>query len=224
MANTVPASENTLEDSLNRTDFGHWLFENRKAFIAAVVVVFVSASSWLIYKQMMTKNAQEFSAIVYKFEVDSIEPLKAGKLSIEDFAAQFKALQAEAKSSPSMIPLALEVANFVEGKDKPAVAQDILKDVVDAVGASSPFYIFVAHNYAALAEKNGQTDVAIKVMDDYIKSGHKIMLVKAYLDLGRLHLLKGNKAEAKTQFDYIVGNYPNDELAKLARLYLQQTK
>lgn len=224
MANTIPASENTLEESLNRTDFGHWLFENRKAFIAAVVVVFVSASSWLIYKQMMTKSAQEFSAIVYKFEVDSIEPLKAGKLSIEDFAAQFKALKAEAKSSPSMIPLALEVANFVEAKDKPAVAQDILKDVVDSVGASSPFFIFIAHNYAALAEKNGQTDVAIQVMNDYIKSGHKIMLVKAYLDLGRLHLLKGNKAEAKTQFDYIVGNYPNDELAKLARLYLQQTK
>jgi len=49
-----------------------------------------------------------------------------------------------------------------------------------------------------------------------------VMLTKAYMDLGRLYLAKNDNAKAKTNFDYIIANYPNDELAKMARMYLQQ--
>jgi predicted negative regulator of RcsB-dependent stress response len=137
---------------------------------------------------------------------------------------KFSALEAAVQSSPSMLPLALEAARLAEEKNDLVSAQAILRPVVLGLTASSAFYPFVAHNYAAYAEQNGQVDEALRIYADYIKAGHKILLVKAYLEVGRLQLMKGNKTEAKTHFDYIVANHPNDELTKLAKLYLQLLK
>lgn len=212
----------TLEESLNKTDFGHWLYEHRKSFIAAVVLVFIGASGWLLYKQYAKKQAQEHSAQVYQFEQGALKELRDGKLAPTDFVAKFSALDAAVKGSPSMLPHALEAAQLVDQKGQSAEAAQLLSQVVEQLGANSPFYVFVAFSYASLSEKAGQTDAAIKTLEDYVAQGHKVMLSKAYLDLGRLYLAKNDKAKAKTNFEYITSNYPNDELAKLAKLYLQK--
>jgi outer membrane protein assembly factor BamD (BamD/ComL family) len=49
-----------------------------------------------------------------------------------------------------------------------------------------------------------------------------MMKSKVALDLGRMYLLQNEKGKAQTQFDYIISNFPNDEYAKLAKLYLSQ--
>jgi Tfp pilus assembly protein PilF len=82
--------------------------------------------------------------------------------------------------------------------------------------------MFLVQNYAAIAESNGDNDQAISVLESYIASGNKVFLTKAYLDLGRLYILKNDQTRAKKNLDYIIANHPNDELAKLARLYLQR--
>ncbi len=219
---TTQAPEATLQETLDKTDFGHWMYEHRKSFIAAVVVAFVGASGVLLFKQYQHKKAQERSAEVHQFETTVAAELRAGKLTPADFDAKYQALSTELKASPSMLPTALQTAVYLDGKGESVMAEGVLKDVVMATGAKSPLYVLVAHSYAALAEKNGKTDDAIKTLEAYISEGHKVMLTKAYLDLGRLYLAKNDKAKAKTNFDYIIANYPNDELAKMARMYLQQ--
>jgi predicted negative regulator of RcsB-dependent stress response len=219
-ANQAP--EATLQEALDKTDFGHWMYEHRKSFIASVIVAFIGASGVLLFKQYQHTKAQERSAEVHKFETTVAAELRAGKLTPADFDAKYKALPAELKASPSMLPTALQTAVYLDGKGESVMAEAVLKDVVTAIGAKSPLYVLVAHSYAALAEKNGKADEAIKALEVYIAEGHKVMLTKAYLDLGRLYLAKNDNAKAKTNFDYIIANYPNDELAKMARMYLQQ--
>ncbi len=219
-ANAAP--EATLQQTLDKTDFGHWMFEHRKSFIAAVVVAFVGASAVLLFKQYQNKKAQEHSAEVAQFEMTVAAELRAGKVAPTDFATKYQALAPEVKASPSMLPVALLTATYLDGKGESVMAESVLGDVVNSIGAKSPLYVLVAHSYAALAEKNGKADEAIKTLEAYIAEGHKVMLTKAYLDLGRLYLAKGDNAKAKTNFDYIIANAPNDELAKMARMYLQQ--
>lgn len=216
------APEATLQQTLDKTDFGHWMYEHRKSFIAAVIVAFVGASGLLLFKQMQHKKAQEASAGVHQFEMAVAAELRAGKVTPAEFDAKYKALPAELKASPSMLPVALQTATYLDGKGESVMAEGVLKDVVTAIGAKSPLYVLVAHSYAALAEKNGKADEAIKTLEAYIAEGHKVMLTKAYLDLGRLYLAKNDSAKAKANFDYIIANQPNDELAKMARMYLQQ--
>lgn len=219
---TPEAPQVTLQEALDKTDFGHWMYSHRKSFIAAVVLVFVGASGWMLFQQYSRKQAQERSAQVYEFESQVAAPLREGKGGVAEFTSKFQALPSDVKASPSMLPVALQTAAYLVEKGEPVLAQSVLKNVTDAVGAKSPLYIMVAHSYAALAEKNGQADEAIKTLEAYVSQGHKVMLAKAYLDLGRLYLGKQDTAKARANFEHIVANHPNDEWAKMAKLYLQQ--
>lgn len=224
MAETTLPQETTqtLEESLNKTDFGHWVFEHRKAFIGAILATFVLASGWLLYRQYAFKAARELSGVVHQFEQSALTELRSGKMTTADFMTKFNALDAATKGAPAMLPVALEAANLMNGKNEVAEAATLLEAVVTNLKTTSPLYVFVVPSYSAILEKNGKVVEAAKAWDDYIAGGHKVILPKAYLELGRLNLLQGQKDKAKTNFDYIVANYPNDELAKLARLYLQQ--
>jgi predicted negative regulator of RcsB-dependent stress response len=216
------ASTGTLEESLNSTDFGHWLYEYRKAFIAAIGVVFVAASGWLLWKQAKASQLREMASQVHRFETANLEELRSGKIAPAEFVTRFSALDADVRSSTPMVPVALQASQIMNEKGSPAEALAVLKPLADNVAPKDTAFIFLAHNYATLAENNGQSDEAIKVLEAYVASGHKVFLVKAYLDLGRLYLAKNDATSAKKNLDYIVANHPNDELAKMARLYLQR--
>ncbi len=224
MAETTLPQETaqTLEESLNKTDFGHWVFENRKAFIGAVLATFVLASGWLLYRQYAYKAARELSGVVHQFEQTALTELRSGKMTTADFMTKFNALDAATKGAPAMLPVALEAANLMNGKNEVVEAAALLEGVVTSLKTSSPLYVFVVPSYSALLEKNGKIQEATQAWDAYVAGGHKVMLPKAYLEIGRLNSLQGNKEKARASFDYIIANYPNDELAKLARLYLQQ--
>lgn len=219
---TTPGQDGTLEDSLNKTDMGHWLYEHRKSFMAAVAVVLVGTFGYVIWKQQKAAEINKLSEKVHQFEVTAVADLKAKKLTPADFMAKFSALDKNLQTTPAMVPVAVDAATALRTIGDAVRAQEVLKPLAEGVKPSSPAFLFVAFNYAALAETNGQTDEAIRVLESYVASGHKVFLTKAYLDLGRLYIMKKDEAKAKKNLDYIISNHPNDELAKLARLYLQR--
>jgi peptidyl-tRNA hydrolase len=46
------------------------------------------------------------------------------------------------------------------------------------------------------------------------------MAARVNNELGRLNLAKGEKGKAQTHFEYVLNTFPNDEQAKLSKLYL----
>lgn len=222
MADIANPTDGTLEASLNRTDFGHMLYEYRKVLLAVVGLVFVAVSGWLLYKQARQARMVEMAGKVNAFENTAVAGLRTGTITAADFVAKFNALDSDVRTSTAMVPVALSAAETLAGKGDVVNAQAVLKPLAEGVPADNAAFVFLAHNYAALAENNGQADQAIAVLEKYIGSGHKVFLAKARLDLGRLYLAKGDKARAKQNLDVIVADHPNDELAKLARLYLQR--
>ena len=46
------------------------------------------------------------------------------------------------------------------------------------------------------------------------------MAARVNLELGRLNLLNGEKGKAQTHLEYVISTFPNDEEAKVAKLYL----
>ena len=71
-------------------------------------------------------------------------------------------------------------------------------------------------------EKLGKTDEAITTLENVLKQEEAFMKPLVAVELGRLYLTKGEKGKAQTQFDYVISTFPNDEHAKLAKLYLAQ--
>jgi predicted negative regulator of RcsB-dependent stress response len=209
----------TLEQTLNKTDLGHTVYENRKVFFAALITVLVGSMGYLGWKQQSHKSAQESSLKVFEFQNGTWADVKSGKAPATDLAKAFDSLDESAKKSPVMVPVALEMGKFLYEKGQLAEADSILSKIDTKHPVSS---FFVGMQRSAILEKLGKTDEAIAVLEPMAQNKEALMPAKISLDLGRLYLLKGEKGKAQTQFDYIINTFPNDDQAKLAKLYLSQ--
>jgi TolA-binding protein len=79
---------------------------------------------------------------------------------------------------------------------------------------------FVTMQRAVVLEKLGKLPEAVAVLEGLAKNKEVLMGAKVNFELGRLNLLNGEKGKAQTQFEYVINTFPNDEQAKLAKLYM----
>jgi predicted negative regulator of RcsB-dependent stress response len=207
----------TLEQTLNRTDFGHTLYENRKALFAVLIAILVGVTGYVLWNQTKKSQAQDVAGKVFDFNSKTWDGAKDGKVLISELIKQFEALDKEVQSSPAMIPVALEMGKFLMDKQALNEAEVILSKV-NATHPVSGF--FVASQRAVILEKLGKLDEAIAVLETLAKEKETLMSARVNNELGRLNLAKGEKGKAQTHFEYVLNTFPNDEQAKLAKLYL----
>lgn len=211
----------TLEQTLNKTDFGHTLYENRKILIALIVVILVGVVGWVAWKESKETAALNNSVEVFEFQTGPWAEAKAGKMSPEELAKSFVALPKSVQSAPVMIPVALEMGKFLYEKDNFAEAETILS-LVDGTVKHHATATFVALQRAVVLEKLGKLDEAIASLESISKREENLLPAKVSVELGRLYLKKGEKGKAQTQFENVVTTYPNEEQGRLAKLYLSQ--
>ena len=211
----------TLEQTLNKTDLGHVMYENRKIFFAILVAILVGATGFLLWKQSQKRAALEHSVKEFEFQSGIWADVKAGKTGVPELVKAFDGLDGAIQSAPIMIPVILDMGKFLYEKGSFQEAEAILSKVSNKVKHPVSAF-FLSLQRAVILEKLGKIDEAIGVLEPLAQNKDGVMPVKTSLELGRLYLAKGEKGKAQTQFDYIVNTFPNDELAKMAKLYLQQ--
>jgi predicted negative regulator of RcsB-dependent stress response len=207
----------TLEQTLDRTDFGHFIYENRKAFMAAIIAVLVVITGYVLFKQSQKSAAQAVSVKVFEFRTKTWDGAKEGKVAPAELVKVFLALDKDVQASPVMVPVALEMGKFLTEKNALAEAESVLSKVSTAHPVAA---FFVDMQRAVILEKAGRVPEAIAVLESLAKDKEVLMSAKVNLELGRLNLANGEKAKAQTHFDYVINTFPNDESAKLAKLYM----
>ena len=212
--------DQTIEQTLNKTDFGHMIFENRKVFFAAILAVLVVVTGYLVWKQVNHSQSLDQSVKVFEFQTGVWNDVKTGKTEVPQLITAFDGLDESVRTSPSMLPVALEIGKFLFDKGSFAEADSILAKVFGTKQPVAAF--FIGMQRAVVLEKLGKTDEAIAILETLSQNKEVLMPAKVFLELGRLYIAKGDKGKAQTQFDYIVSTYPNEEQAKLAKLYLAE--
>jgi predicted negative regulator of RcsB-dependent stress response len=207
----------TLEQSLNKTDFGHIIYENRKAFIGIIVAILVGLAAFVLWRQSKRSQSHDVSVQVFEFRTKTWASAKEGKVAIPELLKQFEALNKDIQSAPVMVPVALEMGKFLFEKGSLNEAEAILSKVHVAHPVSA---FFVGMQRSVILEKLGKIPEAIAVLENLAKDKEVLMSAKVYLELGRLNLLNGEKGKAQTHFEYVINTFPNDEQAKLAKLYM----
>ena len=207
----------TLEQTLNRTDFGHIIYENRKAFIGAIVAVLLTIAGYAIWKQTQKTKALEVAHKVFEFRTKTWATAKDGKLAVPELVKTFDGLDKETQTSPIMVPVALEMGKFLADKGALTEADSVLSKV-DTSHPVSAF--FVKMQRAVILERAGKVPEAIAVLETIAKEKDGLMGAKVNLELGRLNLANGEKGKAQTHLEYVINTFPNDESAKLAKLYM----
>lgn len=219
MSEATQTQSPTLQQTLDKTDLGHTIYENRKIFFGLIVAVLVGVTGFFTWKQAQKSAALENSVKVFEFQSGVWSDVKTGKAEPTALVKAFEGLDEKVKTAPAMIPVALEMGKFLYEKGLFNEADAVLSKV----GATHPVStFFVAMQRAVILEKMGKVDEAIKILEPLAQGKEALMPAKISIDLGRLYLAKGEKAKAQTQFDYVLSSFPNDEQAKLAKLYLAQ--
>lgn len=217
---TQPQTQ-TLEQALNKTDLGHVIYENRKLFFGILIAILVGATGFLLWKQSQKKAALDNSVKAFEFQSGIWADVKAGKTGVPELVKAFDGLNSEVQVAPIMVPVVLEIGKFLFEKGQYAEAEAILSKVSSKIKHPVSSF-FISLQRAVILEKLGKIDEATSLLEPLAQNKDGVMPAKISLELGRLYLLKGEKGKAQTQFDYILNTYPNDELAKMAKLYLQQ--
>lgn len=219
MSETTPSQ--SLEETLNKTDLGHMIYEKKNLIGALLVVTLVGVIGWMSVSSIKLSQERKGSQMVFDFQNDAWEKVKAGTMTSDELVTKFNALEDGAKTSSAMIPLALEISKFLADKEAYESALAILNEVKNP---NNLVNFFIVHQKAVLLEKTGKIDEAITLIQDAKKAKDTLMPAHLELELGRLHFTKQNFQEARAIFESIVNTYPNDEEAKLAKLYLGEIK
>lgn len=211
----------TVEQTLNKTDLGHMLYENRKAFFGALIAAIVGATVFVGWKQSQNSAALENSVKVFEFQNGAWADAKAGKTQPADLIKAYQGLDEKIRTTPVMIPIVLEMTKFLYEKGNFEDADKVLAEVSGKTKHPVSAF-FVSMQRAVVLEKLGKIDEAIATLEPLAQNKEVLMPGKVSIELGRLYLAKGEKGKAQTQFDYVVTTFPNDEQAKIAKLYLAQ--
>ncbi|MFP5385732.1 MAG: tetratricopeptide repeat protein [Bacteriovoracia bacterium] len=211
----------SLEQTLNRTDLGHTIYENRKLFFGLILAVLIGATGWVLWKQANKSAALDNAEAVFEFQNGTWSEVKSGKKTATDLVSSFEKLPAKVQSAPIMLPVILEMTKFLGDKGQYQEAEAILSKVTGSYNHPVSSF-FVRMQRAVVLEKLGKVDEAIAVLEPLAQGKDALVPAKVSVQLGRLYLVKGEKGKAQTQFDYVVNNFPNDEQAKVAKLYLSQ--
>lgn len=213
----------TLEQTLNKTDLGHTIYENRKILFGVLIAIVILASGYALWKQSQKSQALDHAQMVFEFESKVWSEVKSGKKSPSELVKSFEALPPSIQSTPAMLPVILEMTRFLFDKENFTEADAILSKVTgDYKHSVSTFFAHLQR--AVVLEKLGKIDDAISVLEPLAQGKESVMPAIVSVQLGRLYLEKGEKGKAQTQFDYVINNFPNDEQAKLAKLYLAKMK
>lgn len=211
----------SLEQTLNKTDFGHTIYEYRKVLLALIVIVFVGVVGWFLWKSSQDSAALNNSEEVYEFQSGVWSEAKEGKVAPADLAKAFAGLSEKVQTAPIMVPVVLEMSKFLYDKNSFEEAEMILSKV-DGSLKHPVTASFVAMQRAVVLEKLGNVDGAIASLEGINKQKEVLLPAKISVELGRLYLKKGEKGKAQTQFENVVNTYPNDDQARVAKLYLAQ--
>jgi predicted negative regulator of RcsB-dependent stress response len=210
----------TLEQTLDRTDFGHFMYENRKAFLILLATVLAGVIGYSIWKETKHTAAMEDSYKAFEFQSKTWTVAKEGKMTPEELVKAFEGLDANIQSSPVMVPTILEMSKFFYEKGFSKEADAVLAKASDVKEPVSAFFVNLQRS--VILEKMGNLDGAITALEKINTSKDSFLPAKVGVELGRLYLLKGDKGKAQTQFENVLSTYPNDSEAKIAKLYLSQ--
>jgi len=214
----------TLEETLNKTDFGHMINENKKPILIGAFIVVALILGFSIYKSQSESKLNEALSDAYTFRVDVLDAYSADKVKKEIVLEKLISLPTNLVGQASLVPALLKAVDKLaqDGLVKESVA--VLENWQSKFNKNEYMFYFVGLKLAAFYENASENTKAITLLEQLLASKKDSAKAKIYLDLGRLYLLTDNKEKAKSNLNFVINNHKDSEYAKIAKLYIGQAE
>ncbi|PIK15948.1 tetratricopeptide repeat protein [Halobacteriovorax sp. JY17] len=215
---TATTPHNPVDEALYETELGAFIAKNKSSVIGLVVLIILGVFAWGGYVAYKSSQNDKLGAVVYEFKAKSFDSLVTKKIAPADYTKGYLEMASKVGSFVGLTPLAINSSDELTKQGDLEGSLKVLETVKDQ---SNPYIIYFIHSRMAVNHEDlGNVDKAIADLEKIVKANVKVMESKTYLDLGRLYLKKGEKAKAKTNFQYVIDNLGQAEFVKLAKLYL----
>lgn len=208
-----------FESELNKTEIGSFLAHNKALVIVLVIGILVGVLGYGAYNSIQSSNEKAAANALHTYEINTLDKYVAGALPVDQALSEFKAQKTEHGNMGAVFTVGLSAfdAMFAK-KDFKAAAE-----IVSSLEAKNQYQTFMLGiRRAAVYEEAGELDKAISELELVLATKLQVMEDKLYLDLGRLQMKKGNKAEAKKNFEMLNKIKSQNIFKSLAQYYLQQ--
>lgn len=212
----------TLDQTLDKTDFGHFLHTHKTLVIIFFLLIVVGTAGFSIYRSQSEESREQGLSEIFKFTTTKFAEFQTKKISKDEILASYNALNPKVLKNPGIFALATDLAFELKNQGANEEAIKVLESALGNYSNSNYAYYLISSNLAVLYEDAGQLDKAISTLENLTKSKVKVMESKTYFDLGRIYKLKGDMNNASVNLNYVVTNFASDEYAKLAKIYMSE--
>jgi predicted negative regulator of RcsB-dependent stress response len=212
----------TLDETMNKTDFGHWIYENRKLIFVLIGAILVAGIGYSVYSSQKSKAENESLAAIYSFSKEVVTPFIEDKLKADEFQQKVDTLPAHIWSQANIVPVMFNVINKHIESDNWGAAKVILEKLNTNFTSDPMKSFFINVKLATVQENMGDNQGALATYQSLLKGKFNPIESRIYLHIGRLHKILGDAAKANENFAFIIEKHPNSEDAKLAKLYMIQ--
>ena len=215
--------EKTLDATLERTDFGHIINENKRTILIIGAIILFLIIAYSIMDTVQSNKRSERMDAIFKVEQTVFADYLDGKKDDAAFKSAFASLSNELQAEANLIPSMLQALNKLEKNNAlDTVTLSTADTWMKKMDKKNNLYLFTAIRMSAIYEDQNQLDKSIALMEELLGNKAAIMQDRIHFDLGRWYLTKGSKAKAKEHFDSVIALETESEFKNIAKIYLSE--
>jgi hypothetical protein len=217
---TTQQETQTLEQTLEKTDFGHWVNERKKSIMVIGAVILVTIISYSVVNHMNTSKKADLLNKIHEIKTVTFTPYIEGKQDAATLLTNIGKVQNEFISNIGLIPSFLEALNTMSTKaELTAEHMAVASTWLSKMNKEADDYLFFGVRVAALYEDLLNVDASLALLTNLASRNSDLLKDQVYFNLGRLNITKGNIDSAKANFDIVISKYPSSDFASLAKIY-----
>lgn len=213
----------SLEETLNKTDLGHIINENKKLIMGGFALIVAGIVAYSIMNQMKDNQRLDVLDQVYQVEQSVFQPFLDKKLSTLEFKQKLGNLDEQMIGHENLVPLFLKSINIITtGQSADAKNDDSVLEMAytwaDKLPKSSPLKLFMLVRIASLEADLGKTDKAIETLELLLSHKVTILKEKILFNLISLYTISGKTDLAKETFQKLEKENKDSQYLKLAKI------
>lgn len=213
----------TLEETLNKTDLGHVINENKKPILGVFAVIVVAIVGYSIMNHLQDNQRMDVLDQVYQVEQSVFQPYFDKKIPTLEFKQKLGNLDDAMIGHENLVPLFLKSVNIMANEKTNSETTDdsVLELAYTWAGRlpkSSPLKLFMMVRIASLEADLGKTDKAIETLELLISHKVTIMKEKILFNLVSLYVASGKNDLAMETYKKLEKENKDSQYLKLAKI------